>query len=232
MKESITKLMETLPDTKAESIEQMTVSGDTSRPGTTTWEPNRQNGPDDVEPALKRSPITVTMLLPCEAICVGWKLTTVGTGSYVKDTPEDIDTLSPTVTSRLTAHVSIGTSGLIGLMHSSDDDVRKRAGAACVPLKRQLADSSLSNPWPSTVSKEPPCSGPLHGSTRQTNNPSTLTSIALDRTLSRSAGSTSCKLVLPSDTSGAAHLISDAEIRYARVGSAQPKRQASPTFST
>ena len=128
MKESITKLMETLPDTEAESIEQMTVSGDTSRPGTTTWEPNRQNGPDDVEPALKRSPITVTMLLPFEAICVGWKLTTVGTGSYVKDTPEDIDTLSPTVTSRLAAHVSIGTSGLIGLMHSSDDDVRKRAG--------------------------------------------------------------------------------------------------------
>ena len=69
-KSSPFRLMETvaLPDSCPACTAHSTDSGDTRRPGTTTWEPNRQNGPDDVEPALKRSPITVTMLLPCAAI--------------------------------------------------------------------------------------------------------------------------------------------------------------------
>ena len=64
------------------------------------------------------------MLLPWAVICVGWKLTIVGTGSYVNAMPGDINTSLPIVTSRVTDDDDSCICAYIGLMHRSDDDVR------------------------------------------------------------------------------------------------------------
>jgi hypothetical protein len=60
----------TLPESGPADTMHSMESFDTSRPGTTRWDPKRQNGPS-VELELKPLPTTVTTLLPCAAICVG-----------------------------------------------------------------------------------------------------------------------------------------------------------------